>query len=89
MIKIRDFYGSVVARSQNLRGILDYSRDNALERLDVFGPNKQGGGTLGVTWANGATCLADFADHGVLVRWVKARRVFRGVEVKQAEQVTA
>ena len=74
-VVIRDSAGRPVKRSENLRGILDYTNQRGVwvERLDLFGPNKQGGGTLGVTWNTGATTLADFADFSVMEDWVKQR----------------
>lgn len=92
MFAVRDINGRVVARSQNLRGIRAYTQKSALnyiERADLFGPNKQGGGTLGITWADGATALVDFASFTVMRAWVdaraKGRGVFAGAQVKQAE----
>jgi hypothetical protein len=85
-INIRDSQGRVVQRSANLRGIVTRAGKVGVERADVFGPNKQGGGTLGVTFLDGSTVLTDFADYKVLTQWVKERRQFRGV-VKIAERV--
>ena len=83
-ITIRDKDFRVVARSHNLRGILDYSRDHPVERVDLFpATNGNPAGTLGVTWTNGATTVADFASYSVMKKWVKARRCFRGAQIKE------
>lgn len=82
---IRDTAGAVVMRSHNLRAILDYSRGScvSIERADLF-PHKHGqGGTLGVSWNTGASCLVDFASYDVMREWVRARRIFKGAEIKQ------
>lgn len=83
MIRIFDRDGAVIRRSANLRGIIDYSRDVAVERVDLFGPNSTGGGTMGVTWVDGSTCLADFASFTVMSRWASKRRQFALV-IRQA-----
>lgn len=95
-MKIRDKYGAVVAHSQNLRGILDYTRRPGItiERADLFGPNKQGGGTLGVTWSDGATTLVDFADFDVMRDWVGTRAkgkraIFPADSIKVASEATS
>jgi len=95
-IVIRDSAGRAIKRSENLRGILDYTRQRSVwvERIDLFGPNKQGGGTAGFTWNTGATALADFQDFSVMEDWVKARakgkRALWGANViRYAEQVAS
>lgn len=91
---IRDRYGASVARGQNLRVLFDYVRNNNVfvERVDLFGPNKFGGGTLGVTFSNGATTLVDFVDFGVMKKWVDQRTkgkraLFGAAEIKHAPPV--
>lgn len=77
-IVIRDADFRVAHRSRNLRGILDYSRNHVVTRIDCYGPHANGTGTLGIAWADGATCITDFADYAVMVQWVKARRRMSG-----------
>jgi hypothetical protein len=67
----------VASRSRNLRGILTYSREHVVTRVDLFGPHSSGTGTLGLAWADGATCITDFADYTVMREWVAKRRIFR------------
>lgn len=75
---IRDADFRVVKKSQNLRGILDYSRDHAVERVDLYDSER----LLGVTWTNGASTVVRFADAKVLRRWAEARKCFRGAAFK-------
>jgi hypothetical protein len=77
-IIIRDINGRSVRRSKNLRGILEYCRTCQVERVDLFGPNRDGEGVLGVTWADGSTCVTDFASYRLMAEWAKARRAFDG-----------
>lgn len=74
MITIYDRDLRVVSRSKNLRGIMRYPA--TVERVDVWWP-----GQLGVTWTDGASTITTFADHSVLLAWIKARRIFRGVPI--------
>lgn len=78
MIIIRDKAGRAVSRSKNLRGILDYSRKNEVERVDLY-PGPQ----LGIAWKNGASMLADFADATVMRAWVDRFVKYRNVPVKE------
>lgn len=73
MITIYDRDLKAVRRSRNLRGIIEYP--SSVERVDVWTSQ------LGVTWTDGSSTIIDFADHGVLLDWIKARRMFRGVPI--------
>jgi len=74
---IRDAGLRVVKKSQNLRGILDYSRAHTVERVDLYGSSR----LLGVTWTNGASTVVRFADAKVMRRWVEARKCFKGATI--------
>ena len=63
--------GKPVSTSRNLRGILVYCRTHRVESVHIGLP-----ATLYVTWANGAHVVTDFADHSVLMDWVRARKHF-------------
>ena len=71
---IRDVDSRPVKRSSSLRGIIDYSRNHAVERVDLYDSAR----LLGVTWANGASTVVPFADAKVLRRWAEARKCFKG-----------
>jgi len=75
---IRDADFRPVKRSSSLRGILDYSRDHAVERVELY----ESALLLGVTWANGASTLVSFADAKVMRRWAEARKCFKGATFK-------
>ena len=64
----------VVKKSQNLRGILDYSRAHTVEGVDLY----ESARLLGVTWTNGASTVVRFADAKVMRRWAEARKCFQG-----------
>jgi hypothetical protein len=88
-VKIRDASGRVIHTSRNLRGILDYSRGRCVivERVDLFPLKHSEGGTMGITWNTGATCITDFASYRVMVEWAKARRCFKGAEIREVARV--
>lgn len=81
-ITIRDFDGNPIARSKNLRGIMDRARKLqhlgvtklAAKRLHGLTGNE---GTLIVHFPDGSWVIAGFASFSVLTAWV-ARRVACG-----------
>lgn len=93
MVIIRDKDMKVVSRSNNLRGILDYSRRNTVERVDIW-PNPNGA-QFGIAWTDGSSCIDDFADAKVCAqffrhrletfRWVKIHGVIEGITMEGAE----
>lgn len=76
--------GKVVARSRNLRGLLDYARKHFIHRVAVYKQN--GHGRLYVEFENGAQCRHMFEDYSVLVGWVLSRRSwFRNHGLEQGD----
>jgi len=67
-IEIKNDAGVTIRRSKNLRGIMDHAR-----RFARPCQLRQDGHDLYVTFANGDTCKATFADSGVLSSWISAR----------------
>lgn len=65
--------GKVVARSRNLRGVMDYARKSYV-REAWCNRNQDGGGFVCFTYDDGSRCRTTFADYGVLLRWVRSRR---------------
>lgn len=62
----------VVARSRNLRGLLDYARKEPPVSAAV---NKTPtGGRLTVFFNDGALCHVEFADYSVACGWIAGRR---------------
>lgn len=78
-VVIRDAAFNVVSKTKNLRGILDYSRTHRVDRIDFWEEGVKGTGQLGITWVNGSSTITDFADAGVMRRWVRGRRVFAAI----------
>lgn len=74
MIKIYDADMRTASTSRNLRGLLEYTRKNEVERVDIW-PNKNGA-QFGVTWRNGASCMSDFADSTVCKAFFAKRKAF-------------
>lgn len=74
--------GEVVARSRNLRGILDYARRSPVVKVQGE-PHTANpfNGFLAVHYADGATACALFADVRVMRAWIKDRRIFRGANI--------
>lgn len=78
---IRNAEFRIVAQSRNLRGIIDYSRSHAIERIDLYkGPQ------LGISWVDGASCITDFADVTVMHKWIER---FKGVPIHDHTKETA
>lgn len=75
---IRDADFRIVKRSHNLRGILEYSRSHAVERVDLYSSAR----LFGVAWMDGATTLVQFADANVMRQWAETRKCFKGAEFK-------
>ncbi len=63
MITIRDYYGAVVQRSQNLRGMLERSRKLAVDRIECSAPTSRG--------------AAPWASRGLMAprAWLTSRRM--------------
>jgi len=73
--------GYEVMQSRNLRAMRDYARVSPVARVETR-PNSANpfNGVLSVTYANGAGCVAHFADYSVLLEWVGNRRTWRNAE---------
>lgn len=71
MVKIYDKDLRTVSTSRNLRGILEYTRKNTVERVDIW-PNKSGA-QFGITWSNGSSCISEFADATVCAQFFRHR----------------
>lgn len=69
--------------SHNLRGILDYARGprQFVQRVVLDTHRSTGQALLDVTFYDGATVRAEFADWRVMRAWVAARRSWKGCEV--------
>lgn len=78
--------GKVVARSRNLRGILDYARKSPVESV-VIAPSPCGRGTLRVTYHNNARASAVFASFTILRDWCDARRSWPKAIIASSETV--
>ena len=74
-VVIRDVDFKPVRASRNLRGIMEYTRKHAVQRVDIW-PGKDGGAQLGIAWLDGASCITDFASAHVCKQWCAARRAF-------------
>ena len=74
MITIYDASLRAVNRSQNLRGILDYTRTHTVDRLDLWPKNDKC--QVGITWANGSSTCFDFASFTVCKRFFESRKQF-------------
>lgn len=74
-----------VARSHNLRGLLDYTRKSHPLLIETR-PDwvKREHGLLRVLYLNGNVGYATFADHSVCVQWAKnrTRGVWAGVAIR-------
>jgi hypothetical protein len=75
-VLIRDADFRVVRTSRNLRGIIGYSRTHAVERVDIYPSSHDCSAQLGIAWADGATCITDFASFEICKNWCAARRAF-------------
>jgi hypothetical protein len=72
--------GACVARSRNLRGILDYARRSPVAHIETSmgydgSPVR---GLVLVKYADGAHCLTDFASYHIMIDWLRGRRSWRG-----------
>jgi hypothetical protein len=70
--------GTVVATSQNLRGILDYTRKVGTVRRVMVDRLPNNRARLTVVWPGGAVCATEFESFNVCVNWCLARRGFPG-----------
>lgn len=76
--------GAVIARSRNLRGMRDYARVSRVVSVDATKRNAHKDdpvGNLTVTYANGATCRAEFCSYNIMVDFVRNRRSWRGADI--------
>lgn len=74
--------GEVVARSRNLRGMLEYARRSHVVKVQGEPHTANpANGFLAVYYADGATACALFADVRVMREWIAARRIFRGAHI--------
>jgi hypothetical protein len=62
-----------VARSRNLRGLLDYARNRSPVIIAAMTRTADGADVF-VRFADHAHCRTTFADYSVAVAWFKARR---------------
>jgi hypothetical protein len=71
--------GRIVAKSKNLRGLLDYARKHAVTRIETIAlPSDQG--SMRVFFKDGAECRANFNSFKVMTNWIKARRSWANAE---------
>lgn len=77
---IRDHDNNVVSCPRNLRGILRYPV--TVESIGIRHC------TMNIRWINRATTMVRFADHSVMVDWIKRRRKFRNVPVIDLDKET-
>ena len=81
-VQLRD---RIVSRSRNLRGMRDYARVSPVVRVECRkcdGRPWRVGGTLRVTYADGATCETEFASYNIMVDFVRKRRSWRGADFR-------
>lgn len=81
MTIVYDHTGAIIARSKNLRGLLDHARrvppvSARLVRFSYDGPYQ-----LRVKFSNGSYAIAPFADWRVAADWIKARRSWGRIDV--------
>ena len=72
--------GRVVMRSRNLRAMRDYARVSPVVRVETRKRKahaSDSAGIMTVTYANGATCAADFASHKLMIDFIRNRRTWR------------
>lgn len=70
----------VVARSRNLRGVLDYARKSYMREVACY--MKNGGSALVCfTYDDGAVCRTDFASYIVALRFARTRRSWALTEI--------
>ena len=74
MIEIKQC-GTIVKRSQNLRGILDYARIQPVTSVSVTRTH-DGGATVYVNFYDTAVCRFTFADFTVARDWFLKRRAW-------------
>lgn len=81
-IVIRDSSMRPVSTSKNLRGLLDYTRRNRVNRVDIW-PDKvpRTGALVGIEWTNGATTTFTFESLVVCQQWFAARKRFPAATV--------
>lgn len=73
MITIYDCNGKQIARSKNLRGILDRNRKATPVSVALCPLNGTEGQAL-VIWADGSYTWVRFASYCLMVGWFRARR---------------
>lgn len=72
----------IVAKSQNLLGILSYARTRKTFVTFVAAVRlANGGGRLCVTWNDGAFCGTNFESYDVLQSWIANRRSWKDAEL--------
>lgn len=64
----------IVARSRNLRGLLDYARRKNIWVICVAIWKTDQGAMLDFTYSDKAMARVDFADFAVARDWIRARR---------------
>lgn len=77
--------GVPVRSSRNLRGARDYARVSPVARADCEKRNAHDNdpaGILYITYANGATCAADFSSYRIMVDFVRTRRSWKGAAIR-------
>ena len=64
--------------SKNLRGMLDYARVSPVATIETKrDPANTVRGVLRVTYSNGCYSIASFASYGIMIDWVRNRRLWR------------
>lgn len=64
--------GKVVARSQNLRGVISYARKHLVENVSIH-QGKNGDGQYHITFSDGAAVQGRFAAYSILLDWITSR----------------
>ena len=75
---IRGTDRKIVKTFESLHGILEYSRDHAVELVELCEHER----VLRVTWKNGSTTTIRSADAKRMRRWVLAQKAFKGATFK-------
>lgn len=63
----------IIARSRNLRGIIDYARDKSPVILLHIFKNADGTGYAHIVFDDGAYCDVSFASYTILKHWADRR----------------
>jgi hypothetical protein len=71
--------GRVIRTSKNLRGMRDYARVAHVVKVESRMTERELG-EVTVTYADGATCTAEFKSYHIMVDFIRNRRTWRNAE---------